>query len=213
MTDHELLDRWRKGDTEAGTTLFRRHFDALVRFFYGKVGGDVDDLVQTTLLGCIEAQPRFRRECSFRTFLFAVARNTLLSHYRAQASERAFDPGVSSLHDLGTSPSGAVARSESSTLLLLALKRLPLDFQLALELHYWEGLRAKDLAIVLGIDPTTARTRLHRGRRALRQAFEELGADPVKIQEAIEAFLHPSPELSTPAPPPRPPGARGADAS
>ena len=183
MTDHDLLDRWRNGDTDAGNVLFRRHFDALVRFFFGKVGVDVEDLVQATLLGCIEAQPRFRRECSFRTFLFAVARNTLLSYIRAK-NARSFDPCVSSLHDLGTSPSGAVARLESSTLLLAALQRLPIDFQIAIELHYWEGLRAKELAIVLGIDPTTARTRLHRGRRALREAFEVLGADPAKAHEA-----------------------------
>ena len=198
--DYELLAGWRAGDVEAGNALFRRHFDPLLRFFYGKVGDDAEDLVQTTLLRCVEARDRFREECTFRTFLFAVARKSLLRYYQAKATARRFDPAVSSLHDLATSPSGLVARAEDRTLLLHALQRVPLDFQLALELHYWEGLPAKDLAIVLDIDPTTARTRLFRGRQILRKRLEDLETDPARCQSILAKFLHGSPDQQQSAP-------------
>lgn len=44
-TDHELLDAWCAGDREAGDALIRRHFEAVCRFFRGKLGDDIEDLV------------------------------------------------------------------------------------------------------------------------------------------------------------------------
>lgn len=189
VDDFELLERWSAGDRDAGGVLLRRHFDTLMRFFYGKVGGDIEDIVQTTLLGCIEARARFRGECSFRTFLFAIARKNLLKYYRAKSRDREVDPAVSSVWDLGTSPSSAVARRERAELLLIALQRVPIDFQLALELHYWEGLAAAEIATVLDIDPGTARTRLHRGRKALRAALDQLEPDRKASERELERLV------------------------
>ena len=80
--DFSLLDAWQQGDGRAGNRLFERHFDAIYRFFANKTGNDGADLVQRTFLGCIEARDRFRRTSSFRTFLFAIARNELRNHWR-----------------------------------------------------------------------------------------------------------------------------------
>lgn len=187
--DFALLDRWRGGDRVAGNLLFERHFDSLVRFFYGKAGAETEDLVQATMLGCVEAQPNFRRDCSFRTFLFAIARNKLLAHFRGRASDRLVDPLVSSVHALGTSPSEVVARGERGMLLRDALSRVPLDFQIALELRYFEGLTPKEVAEVLDIDRATARTRLHRGRTVLRGELEKLEADPAACQVILQGFV------------------------
>lgn len=187
--DFELLDRWHGGDAGAGSALFRRHFDTLMRFFYAKAGRDVEDLVQTTLLQCVRASARFRRECSFRTFLFAVARKVLLAHYRKASSNDKIDPLVSSVSDLRTTPSEAVARDERATLVLAALQQIPVDYQLVLELHYWEGMEPRDLAKILELHPTTARTRLHRARGALRDALARIHPQQELSEAGIEALL------------------------
>lgn len=83
-SDIELLDAWGQGDRAAGSALFARHFDALYRFFSTKVRDGIADLVQQTLLECVEARARFRRDCSFRTYLFQIARHNLYAHYRAR---------------------------------------------------------------------------------------------------------------------------------
>ena len=76
-TDFELLDRWRAGDASAGEALFARHFDGLCGFFATKCHGDADELVQRTLLACVGAKDQLRKQSSFRTYLFTVARQEL----------------------------------------------------------------------------------------------------------------------------------------
>ncbi|MBL4685759.1 MAG: sigma-70 family RNA polymerase sigma factor [Nannocystaceae bacterium] len=183
-TDFELLDSWRAGDNEAGNALFKRHFDSLVRFFYTKVNEpDVEDLIQRTLLGCVESSDRFRGDSSFRTYLFAVARNQLRMFWRGQ--QRSFiDLETQSAVDMGTSPSRVVARGEDHTLMLAALRRLSVDAQIALELHYWQGLDAAELAQVFDISPTTARTRMHRARVKLKAILQTL-TDDATVQEQV----------------------------
>lgn len=179
MTDGELLERWAAGDGASGEALFERHFEAVARFFRNKTGGvagqgiTYDDLVQQTFLGCVEARERFRRDASFRTFLFAVARNVLSKHYRSR-TVGAFDPATTSVVDLGASPSAVVARDRDQQLLLQGLRTLPVDAQIALELHFWEGMTAAEIAGVIGVPVGTAKTRLRRARQLLEAAVRGL---------------------------------------
>ena len=59
-----------------------RHYASVSRFFANKVKRDYDDLTQATFLACLESIGRFRGEASFRTLLFAIARNKLLRALR-----------------------------------------------------------------------------------------------------------------------------------
>ncbi len=166
--DNELLAAWVAGDRRAGQTLFERHYDALDRFFVNKVGDRAGDLVQRTFVACIEAAPRFRGDSSFRTFLFAIARNQLLKHLRDHGRERArLDPATTSICDLDPSPSVLAAGREQERQLLAALRRLPIDEQVALELHYWEQLPSAEIAVVLDIPIGTVKSRLRRARDRL----------------------------------------------
>ena len=137
-TDFELLDAWRAGDSEAGNALFERHFASVCRFFRNKVDEGVDDLIQRTFLACVESRDAFRGEASFRTYLFTLARNELFAHLRRREREHArFDPLEQSVHDLGPTPTNIVAQKAEQRLLLQALRRIPVDLQVALELFYW----------------------------------------------------------------------------
>lgn len=170
--DFGLLEAWRAGDEKAGNTLFRRHFRTLFRFFSTKLDGAVDDLVQDTMLGCVKGRDRFRHDATFKTYLLRVARNRLFSHYKKR--ERGFDPMESSAVDGGASPSSAMAGDEERARLLAALRRIPLEFQVTLELYYWEGLKGPALAEVLDISDHTVRSRLSRARAKLREELATL---------------------------------------
>lgn len=180
--DLELLDRWCAGDKTAGNALFQRYFEDIDRFFQNKVSGDSEDLVQETFLACVRRRDKFRRQSSFRTFLFAVARFELYAHWRRQTrDDQRLDFSEISLADLATTPSTHMAREQERERLLRALRSLPLEQQLLLELHYWEQLDSDQLAEVFDIASATARTRLFRARNALRERMEQMdGAlDPV----------------------------------
>ncbi len=176
-TDLELLQRWRAGDAASGSALFERHFDALCRFFRNKLGGvGVDDLIQRTFLALVEHREQFRGDSSFRTYLFTVARHELYAHLERSGRDAArFDPLVHSAHDHGASPTTVVAQRREQRLLLEALRRIPIELQLVLELFYWEDLAAPELGRILEVPEGTVRTRLRRGRQLLEQALHELG--------------------------------------
>lgn len=174
-TDFELLDLWGAGSREAGQELFARHFDALHRFLRNKAGVDAADLVQATLLACIEQRTTFRRESAFRTYLFGVARNLLLRHFDARRKGEKFDPVSNSVADLGVTPTQLLGAKQHHKQLLEALRSIPLQHQELLELYYWEKMAAPELAVVLEIPEGTVRTRLRRARQLLLEKLEALG--------------------------------------
>jgi RNA polymerase sigma factor (sigma-70 family) len=184
-TDFELLDAWRAGDRDAGNTLFERYFDAICRFFANKVHHGIDDLIQKTFLGCVEGRDRFLKQASFRTYLFAVAHNVLRAHYRQSQPGPDFDPSETSVDDFTPSPSTMFALQQEQRLLLEALRRIPLDYQLVLELYYWEDMAAPELAQVLGIPEGTVRSRLRRAKEALAEKMTVLARSPELLRTTL----------------------------
>jgi RNA polymerase sigma-70 factor (ECF subfamily) len=168
--DLALLVRWREGDRAAGQALFERHFESLYRFFRNKCQGpDSDELVQSTLLACLDATQTFRGDARFRTFLFAIARNKLYHYFRGRKRDGVLDPSVSSVAELVTTPGTALARDQAHRALLDALRELSVEQQTLLELHYWEELDTVELAAVFDVPAATIRTWLFRARGKLRE--------------------------------------------
>ncbi len=192
-SDEELLRAWRAGDDDAAETLMTRHFAPIYRFFRNKLPDEVDEVTQRTFLACVEAADRFRGESSFRGFLLAIARKQLMLALRKKhRAAKVFDPDQLSLHDVDDaampSPTGVLAQRESERLLLLALRRLPIDFQITVELFYWEELPIADIAVVLEIAVGTVKSRLGRARAMLREHIEQLAENATLAQNTLTGF-------------------------
>lgn len=182
--DLTLLASWRDGDKQAGEELFRRHLDTLQRFFQNKVSGNIDDLIQQTMLACLEGHKRFEQRASFRSYVLGVARYNLFEHYRrTKFSNERFELATSTVHDMGHSPSAQLARTSEERQLLEALRRLPVDLQIALELNYWDGLTGPELAEVLEIPLDTAYSRLRRAKDLLREQLARLADSPERLAQ------------------------------
>ncbi len=177
--DQALLSAWRAGDAAAGERLFSRHFSSIYRFFANKAGADAEDLVQQTFERCLAAADGFEGRSSFRTFLFGVARNVLREHVRRRARHRArwADGDLPSVHDAGLSPARFVVEKREQRVLLEALRRLPLEHQIVLELYFWEHLSGRELAEVLQEPEGTVRGRLQRARKRLERELTAVAAD------------------------------------
>jgi RNA polymerase sigma-70 factor (ECF subfamily) len=185
-TDAELLEAWRGGDRRAGEELFERHFDAVARFFRNKIDHGIDDLIQRTFLACVETRDKFRGESSFRTYIFGVAHNVLGKHFRSKRRHGdRIDFGVTSVHDLSPSPSVIVAKHREQRLLLEALRRIPIEHQIVLELYYWERLPAPEVAQVVGCPEGTARTRIRRAKQLLEAEMEKLAVNKDQLHSTI----------------------------
>jgi RNA polymerase sigma-70 factor (ECF subfamily) len=81
-----------------------------------------------------------------------------------------------------------VSLRQEHWLLLRALERLSLEMQVAIGLHYVEGLRAREVAEALEVPVSTITTRLSRARAALQREVETLRA-PVGVRETLAADL------------------------
>ncbi len=172
-SDVELLMGWRRGDRDAADALFERYFEPLLRFFRSKLGDDLptlEDLIQQTWLACTERRDQVQPE-RFRAYLFAVARNRLFDHLRAQHRRPQLNLENTSIAALQTTPSQKVASAQTHALVIAALQQLPLDFQITLELKYWEHMSDAEIAQVLAVAPNTIRSRLSRGRGMLKEAL------------------------------------------
>jgi RNA polymerase sigma factor (sigma-70 family) len=187
-TDPELLEAWRAGEEAAGSELLRRHFDGLFRFFRARFDDGVADLVQRTLLAAVEARDRLPAT-GFRAYLFGIAHKQMLMHWRKASSRRermalVGDPPAST----GGSPSKRVVQSEERRLLLTALRRLPLEMQVLVQLYYWDGLGTAEIAHALEIPAGTVKSRLFRARELLKDSIAALAASPTTLESTLSGF-------------------------
>jgi RNA polymerase sigma-70 factor (ECF subfamily) len=179
-SDVELLARWRDGDESAGEGLLARHFDAVCRFFRNKVGEAAPDLIQQTFLGCVEGRDRIRDDAAFRSYLFGVARLVLIGHYKTKRAEgERIDPLAESVIALGgLGASSVLGRRQEETLLLQALRTLPLDLQIVFELYHLEGMTARELGEMYGLTEPGMYGRLRKARTLVEAEVAKLARSP-----------------------------------
>jgi RNA polymerase sigma-70 factor (ECF subfamily) len=184
--DVELLEAWRAGDVQAGAKLYDRHADVVARFFDNKVCVGASDLVQQTFLLLVESRDRIREGLTFRAFVLGIARNVLRDHARKLARGREVDPEVDAMIDLAPGPTTVIGSSREQRLLLAALRRLPLEHQVGLELFYWEDMDAGEIAQIMGISHSAMRSRLVKARALLREAMERLAESPEQLASTVD---------------------------
>jgi RNA polymerase sigma factor (sigma-70 family) len=185
QSDVELLTAWRSGDTICGERLFDRHFRALDRFFRSKVATGTDDLVQQTFLACVEGRDRMRDDAHFRAYMFGAARRILYRELRTRHGDAAADVSVASICDLQPGLETGLLGEEDERVLLEALRRLPIEYQVALELRFWEDMTGPELAEALGIPEGTVRTRLRRGLLRLREEVARVQAGAAELASTM----------------------------
>ncbi|MBZ5713703.1 RNA polymerase sigma factor [Nannocystis pusilla] len=186
-TDAELLEAWRAGDSEAGEQLFARHYRLLKRYFRNKVGAEhIADLMQETFVASVASRERVTDASRFRAYLLRIAYHALCRHLRRRARDVAeADLDEVSVEELDPGAVSIIARTQEQRLLLEALRSIPVNYQVVLELHYWEDLKTARIAEVLGVPAATVRSRLQRARDALHAAMDRLA----RSRDVLESTL------------------------
>lgn len=197
-SDFELYSAWANGDRNSGTALIDRYLAKMARFFANKVNsaGEAEDLVSDTFERCAKTLGRLDPGSSFQAFLYGIARNVLREHLRARARADRCVPGepgddelmlggLQSLHELGDSPCAALIEKREQRLLLEGLRHVPVDYQLVLELVFFEGMSRRDIAELLGWPAGTVASRTRRGRELLLEKIEELASSPRVLQSTV----------------------------
>lgn len=182
-TDLELLRGWRAGDARLGAELFERHKTAVTNLFRRNVrsSADIPDLVQQTFLACIDARNEPNITGSVRGYILGIAFHTMTRFFRK--GRKVLVGGVdeereTALASVEPDPEYLLTLSDEQRLLMKAIRRLKIEFQVVIELNYWEGISCDEIAGILGIPQGTARGRLQHGRAALEKKLAELADSP-----------------------------------
>lgn len=141
--------------------LYRDHSRAVYRFALGLSGNaaEADDLTAEAFLRIWEAGDRVQL-ASMRAYLLTIVRNLHRQQWRRERRRGEMPAEV-------TGPCGQDTRDQLRAV-LAELQALPELDRAALLLHVEHELPYSEIALMLGIDPTTARTKVHRARQRLR---------------------------------------------
>ncbi len=186
--DAALLQAWRDGDKTAADHLIARYGPRLYNFFASKVTDGVDELCRQTLHDCETTREAIEPDGSagsVRGLVFATARRHLLKHF-AHEGGSSLDPAAHSVADLNPGASEMMAAREQQRQLLLALRQLPLDAQVALELQFWEGLTEAEIATVVQAPVAAVSDQLSRAQRALR---EQIAKEREHSEYTVDALM------------------------
>ena len=179
-TDDELMQRYCDGDAAAFDTLYERHRAPLYRFILHQCRDRsvVDELFQDVWMALIEARHRYRPEAYFRTWLFTLARNRVIDHYR-----RADHPAAVAILDEEHLPEPVASRSDEPharaeanaqvSSIVSILTDMPAGQREAFLLYEEGGLSIEDIAAASGTTFEAAKSRLRYAIAKLRAGLKE----------------------------------------
>jgi RNA polymerase sigma-70 factor, ECF subfamily len=148
---------------------------------------DAEDLVQETITRALARRAQYHPGTNLRAWLLTIERSLFVSAYR-RARWGPLTQSLDEVEEGSLYSRGALAPSLSAESALLqdwmdpdlvaAINTLPEHYREAVVLSDVEGLSYAEMAQRMGCPPGTVMSRLHRGRRLLRQALTDGGRDP-----------------------------------
>ena len=179
-SDEQLMMRYRDGDAVAFDALYERHRGAVFRYVLRQVGlrSAAEEVFQEIWINIIGSRSRYRVEARFATFLYHVAHNCVIDHFRRKTPLHLIsldDNPQEALQVAGPGrdqPERAVALRQSAAKLLNALALLPPEQREAFLLHEEGGLTLEEIAAVTGTGRETAKSRLRYALAKLREGIE-----------------------------------------
>ena len=179
MPDDEarLIRLAQQGDAEACAALYHRHYDAVYRYCYYRVGQATlaEDLTSDVFVRMVEKLDTFRlRGRPLLAWLYTIARNLVADFFRQDGKMNylALD-AAAELGDDQADPGGKVDRRLNVGCLAVALRHLTEDQQQVILLKFLEGLNNAQVAHLLGKTEGSIKSLQHRALRALRRAIEK----------------------------------------
>lgn len=176
-----LVERAREGDVSAFERLIAQYQHKVYTFAFAFTGSPdlAQDLAQEALVKVYKSLGSFRFQSAFSTWLYSIVKNTYLDAVKSRAGrERALeepldDRDIEQLSD-ALSAEDRLLQKEARRALFRALRQVPLVFRTVLAMADVQGLAYEEIAVALSLPLGTVKSRLKRGRDALRVVLESL---------------------------------------
>lgn len=173
---------YRDGDAGAFDALYARHKGGLYRYLLRQCreAAAADELFQDVWMNLIRARAAYTVQAKFTTYLYRLAHNRLIDHYRktSQATVRSFDaedgPAMEELVDeRQPSPEAVYITQRQAQDLLRLVAELPPPQREAFLLQQEAGMSVEAIAAATGVSRETAKSRLRYALARLRQGMNK----------------------------------------
>jgi RNA polymerase sigma factor (sigma-70 family) len=173
----DLLARLGRGERGAFDQLYARYARPLFGYVVDLVGdpGMAEEVVQDTFVAAWRGAAGFEGRSSVASWLFGIARRQARDRIRSRRPEPGSEGELLDLRDPAAGPEARALELAIRAELIAALDRLPEHHREPLVLAFAYEMTGAEIAAVLGIPAGTVKSRLHAGRRALRQILESRG--------------------------------------
>jgi RNA polymerase sigma-70 factor, ECF subfamily len=183
--DQTLMLRYRDGDAAAFEVLYAKHKGGVYRYLLRQCRDRAmaEELFQEVWMNLIRARANYMPQARFTTYLYHIAHNRLIDHYRGTKRELPLsysDEGDEGggLENIasndGHQPDTLLAARQGAEMFLALLESLPEAQREAFVLHEEGGLSVEEIAVATGTNAETAKSRLRYALKKLREGLKEV---------------------------------------
>lgn len=191
MTDSRLIREIKEGNVECYAELIRRYEKKILLFVLHMLRQShlehmAEDICQETFYKAYKSIHSFRDvEATFSTWLYTIARNTVLSELRKSRNsdvylEDTLQEPISSFERL---PEQQLLQTEREVLVRQAINNLPEKQRSALILREYEQMDYSEIATILDLTVSSVKSLLFRARQSIKNQLESYIVDPY-LEEA-----------------------------
>lgn len=172
-TDEQLMQQYANGDAKSFDQLYSRHRGALYRYFLRQIKdtATANDLYQGVWEKIIRARLKYTSSTPFTAWMYRIAHNHLVDHYRRQKPQANVDTG--DLADAGPLPPQLIIAERQNNEMRRRISELPEEQRNTLLLKLEAGLKMEEIATVTGVSRETVKSRLRYAVNKLKRSLVE----------------------------------------
>lgn len=170
-SDADLIAGARSGEMTAFAEIVNRHKDALVGYLYRMVGNRerAEDVAQEAFLRLYQRSKHYQERGQLKAYLFRIATNLVRSEERKATRWDRVRQYLRPSEGGSAPQERRLLEGELQRVLLQAITDLPIRYRAPLVLREIDGWRYRAISEALGCSEGTVKSRIHRGRRLLRE--------------------------------------------
>ncbi len=173
----EHYRRFLNGDNDALIEIMRDHKDGLILYFNSFVH-DIcisEELAEETFVKLVMKRPRFSGKSRFKTWLYAIGRNTVVDYLRKSTRHRAIP--IDECYDYSDEATieDTYIRQEEQRILHRVMNTLHTDYSQVLYLIHFEGFSNEEAAAILHKSKRQVENLIYCAKKSLKTALEKEG--------------------------------------
>ena len=188
-TDLELVKRAQEGDAEAFAALFHAHKGRVYSICLRMTNNtaQAEDLTQDAFLQVFRKLDTFKGNSALSTWLYRIAVNTVLMHFRKKALKQISldEPSSQDVKQVRReygSRDGRLSGSVDRIALIRAIKDLPAGYRTIFLLHEVEGYEHQEIAKILDCSVGNSKSQLHKAKLRIREFLQEPAKNAVRVE-------------------------------